>query len=111
MPEQPDPETDLLAQVMNLQAGMQAAQAEINASTVTGSAGGGLVQVELSGSGTEAVSVTIAREALEAIDELEDLVVAAINDALRRSAELTRDRLAQATGGLDLGSFFGGGTP
>ncbi len=108
MSEQPDSGTDLFAQVMNLQSGMQAAQEEISATTVVGTSGGGFVRVELRGSGTEVVSVTIAPEAVEAIDELEDLVVAAVNDALRRSAELTRDRLAQATGGIDLGSFFGG---
>lgn len=103
-----DSSPDLFAQVMNLQSGMQAAQAEIAAATVTGSAGGGLVTVELVGAGTEVLAVRIAPEAAEELDELEDLVAAAMNDALRCSAELTQEKLAGLTGGIDLGSLFGG---
>lgn len=107
-PNPSDATPDLFAQVMNLQNDMQSAQAEIAATTVTGSAGGGLVTVELRGAGNEVVGVTIAPDAAEDLEELEDLVIAAVNDALRRSAELTHERLAGLTGGFDLGALFGG---
>ncbi len=107
-PDAVDGPADLFAQVMNLQHDMQSAQAEIAATTVTGSAGGGLVTVELRGAGNEVVRVTIAPDAAEDLEELEDLVLAAVNDALRRSAELTHERLAGLTGGFDLGALFGG---
>jgi DNA-binding YbaB/EbfC family protein len=100
---------DLMAAVMDMQAGMQAAQAELAAALLTGSAGGGLVTAQIRGTG-ELVSVTISPDAVDPddIEMLEDLVVAAVNDAMRQSAELTTATMSQASGGFDLGAILGG---
>lgn len=72
----------LLAQAQAMQAQMQAAQAELGAMKLTGSAGGGLVQATVTGTG-ELVGVSIKPEACDPndVESLEDLVVAAFRDA------------------------------
>ena len=90
-----------LAQQM--QADMERVQNELAAATVEGSAGGGAVRAVVTGK-QEVVSVTIDSEAVEAgdLEILQDLVVAAVNDALRESRELAERKLTAVTGGLRL---------
>jgi DNA-binding YbaB/EbfC family protein len=96
-----------------LQSAQQAfsAQAEAARQVVEGTAGGGVVTVEMTGNG-EVTSVTLAPEVVDPddIDMLQDLIVAALHDAGVKVTELQRQALG-ALGGLDvsgLGEMFGG---
>jgi nucleoid-associated protein EbfC len=87
------------------------AQAQAAQQVVEGSAGGGVVTVEMTGNG-EVRSVTLAPEVVDPddIDMLQDLIVAALHDAGHKVTELQRQALG-ALGGLDiggLGEMFGG---
>lgn len=89
------------------------AQAEAAQQVVEGSAGGGVVTVEMTGNG-EVTSVTLAPEVVDPddIEMLQDLVVAALHDAGVKVTELQRQALG-ALGGIDvggLGDMFGGFT-
>src|SRR6476659_226199 len=96
----------MLRKVQQMQADMAAAQAALAAETVEGSSGGGMVKVTVNGSG-DVQRVTIDPSVVDPndIETLEDLVVAAVADGLRRAAELQSSRLGAVTGGLDLGSL------
>lgn len=78
-------------------------QAELEATRVEGSAGGGVVKATVTGK-QELVSITIDPEAVDPADVelLQDLVVAAVNDALRASRQLAESKLGRLTGGLGL---------
>ncbi len=78
-------------------------QTELESSTVDGSAGGGVVSATVTGK-QELVSLTIDPAAVDAsdVEMLQDLVVAAVNDALRASRELAEQKIAAVTGGLKL---------
>ena len=94
---------DLMRQVEQMQQRMAQAQEEIAAATVEGSAGGGVVTVTMTGD-QEIRAVAIKPEAVdpEDVETLQDLVLAAVNDALQRSKELQAERLSEVTGGLGL---------
>ncbi|HWP62116.1 MAG TPA: YbaB/EbfC family nucleoid-associated protein [Candidatus Binatia bacterium] len=78
-------------------------QAELEAARVEGSAGGGVVRATVTGK-QELVSIAIDPAAVDPSDValLEDLVVAAVNDALRASRQLAESKLGRLTGGLGL---------
>jgi DNA-binding YbaB/EbfC family protein len=90
------------------QADMAAAQEALAQATVEGSAGGGMVKVVVSGAG-EVQSVRIAPEVVDPddVEMLEDLVVAAVGEGLRRAQELQAERMGSVTGGLDVGGLGG----
>jgi DNA-binding YbaB/EbfC family protein len=90
-----------LAQKM--QADMAKAQEELAVATVEGSAGGGAVVVVLTGT-QEVKEVRIKKDAVDPddVDTLQDLVKAALADALAKSKALAADRLGGLTGGLKL---------
>lgn len=102
---------DLIRNLQDLQAKMGGVQEKLKGVRVTGSAGGGMVTVELAGDLSPA-KVTIAPEAVDPADirMLEDLVLAAVADALARLKERLREEMAQATGiaGLPPGLFGAG---
>ena len=101
--------TDILRQAQQMQSKMVEIQAELAQKTVEGSSGGGMVRVICTG-GQVIQSVTIDPNALvsagtvssEDIEMLQDLVTAAVNDALRRSRELMENEMKALTGGLKL---------
>ena len=78
-------------------------ESELEAATVEGSAGGGVVRATVTGK-QDVVSVAIDPSAVDPADVemLQDLIVAAINDALRASKELAQQKMAAVTGGLRL---------
>ena len=94
---------DLMRQVEQMQKRMTQAQEEIAAATVEGSAGGGVVTVTMTGD-QEMRDVTIKPEVVDPddVETLQDLVLAAVNDALQRSKDLQAERLGEVTGGLGL---------
>ena len=80
---------------------LQKVQEELESLTVEGTAGGGAVKVVVSGKQT-VQSIEIAPEAAEDIDLLQDLVVAAVNDALTKANDMASERFSSLTGGIDI---------
>ena len=94
---------DMLKQLQGLQSRVGEIQEKLKAVKVTGSAGGGLVTLEMNGQ-MLVEKVTIAPEAVDPRDipMLQDLVLAAMTDALERLKEKIREEVSQATGMLGL---------
>ena len=80
---------------------LQKVQEELETLTVEGSAGGGVVKVLMTGKQT-VESVQIAPEAVEDVEMLQDLVTAAVNDALNKSQEMATQKLSAITGGMNI---------
>ena len=78
-------------------------QGELESMMVDGSAGGGVVKAVVTGK-QELVSVTIDPSAVDAddVDMLQDLIVAAVNDAMTASKQLAESKMSALTGGLKL---------
>ena len=89
------------AQMQQPMAMLQKVQEELETVTVEGSAGGGVVKVVVTGKQT-VESVEIAPEAVEDVELLQDLVTAAVNDAMTKSQELASEKLSVITGGLNI---------
>lgn len=99
----------LMKQAQQMQEQMMAAQAQLNEMTFEGSAGGGVVKATVRGS-NELVAIEIATEVIDPADPemLEDLVVAAVNSAMRSAAEAVETQMGDLTGGLGgLGGLLG----
>jgi hypothetical protein len=94
---------NLQRMAQQMQQEMARVQSELDAAKVDGSAGGGVVTATVTGKG-EVVTVTIDPSAVDPADVemLQDLVVAAVNDALRASRELAEQKMAAVTGGLKI---------
>lgn len=84
-----------------MQAEMARVQAELDVLQVEGTAGGGAVTAIVSGHG-ELISLAVNPEVVDPADVemLQDLIVAAVNDALRRVKQTTEEKMARVTGGL-----------
>jgi hypothetical protein len=91
----------MLQQVQQMQTQMQKAQEELVNETVEASAGGGMVTVTATG-GLEIKEIKISPEAIDSEDPelLADMVVAAVNEALRSAKSLMESKLGSAMGGL-----------
>ena len=91
----------LLAQAQQMQQALAAAQEELAAAEVTGSAGGELVTVTMTGDG-DITALTIAPAAVDPddVETLQDLVIAAVRDAQRAVNELAASTMGPLTGGL-----------
>lgn len=93
---------NLMKQAQEMQANMQKAQEELARLEISGQSGGGLVTVIMTGK-HEVRRVSIDDSLLgDDKDMLEDLVAAAINDAVHKVESTTQERLAGLTGGLNL---------
>jgi hypothetical protein len=94
---------EVFKQLQGLQSRVGEIQEKLKAVHVTGSAGGGLVTVDINGQ-MQVEKVTIAPEAVSSgdIPMLQDLVLAAVTDAMERMKEKIRDEVSQATGTLGL---------
>jgi nucleoid-associated protein EbfC len=92
---------DLMQQAQNLQSKVAELQADLASKTVTGSAGGDMVVVEVNGA-QEVLSIRIEEELVSKDDKelLEELIAAAMNDALRKSKEMAAEEMSKLTGGL-----------
>ena len=98
----------MMRQMQKMQADMAAAQDALAEAVVEGSAGGGMVKATATGAG-ELQGVSISPDVVdpEDVEMLEDLVLAAVSDALRRAQELQAERMGAVTGGIDLGGLGG----
>jgi len=92
---------NLQRMAQQMQQDMERIQKELAETVVDGSAGGGVVRAHVTGK-QELVSVTIDPSAVDPadVDMLQDLIVAAVNDALRASREVAEQRLGSVTAGL-----------
>ncbi len=94
---------NIMKEAQKLQAQMAAMQEEVGKKKVDATAGGGMVTVEANGK-QELTAVKIDPEVVnkEDVQMLEDLVLAAANEALRKSRELVQQELGKLTGGLKI---------
>ena len=94
----------MLKQVQDTQKKLQD---ELNAMRVTASAGGGMVEVTLDGS-KQMLSIKIDPQAVnpEDVEMLQDLILAAVNEALRQGQELASKEMGKVTGGLNIPGLF-----
>jgi len=94
---------NMMRQVQALQRKMNDAQAQLAEEEVTGSAGGGMVTVTVSGNG-QVKAVVINPDVVDPddVELLQDMVTAAVNEALRSAKELEADRLGSVAGGMGL---------
>ena len=99
-------QAEMQQKIQQMQAAMTAAQDEVEAQEFTASVGGGVVEAKVNGK-KEVVSVTIKPEAVdpEDVEMLQDLVVSAVNEALRQAGDAMEKSVSNVTGGLDLSGF------
>jgi nucleoid-associated protein EbfC len=99
----------MMKQVQKMQADMVKAQEELAAEVVEASAGGGMVVVKISGD-LELKELKIDPDAVdpEDVDMLQDMVQAAVNEAIRSAQELAASKMNAATGGLGGAGGLGG---
>ena len=97
---------EMQQKIAQMQENMNAKQAEIEAKEFTASVGGGVVEAKVNGK-KEVLAVTIKPEAVdpEDVEMLQDLVVSAVNEALRQAGEAMDKGMEQVTGSLNLGAF------
>ncbi|HLH13272.1 MAG TPA: YbaB/EbfC family nucleoid-associated protein [Solirubrobacteraceae bacterium] len=102
----------MMAQVQKMQQDMQLAQEQLKSEVVEASAGGGMVTVKVSGDlQVKEVRIDPAAVDPQDVEILADMVLAAVNEALRTAQELAESKLGGATAGLDLGGLGGLGLP
>lgn len=91
----------LMKQAQKMQERMEVAQAELAATEVTGTSGGGLVSATVRGSG-ELLALTIDPKVIDPddVETLQDLVVAAVRDANRAATELASEKMGPLAGGM-----------
>ncbi len=94
---------NMLKQAQMLQAKMMRMQEELAGRTVEASAGGGMVKVVANGK-QQVLSVRIEREVVDPddVDMLQDLVLAAVNDALTKAQEMASAEMGKITGGMNI---------
>lgn len=94
---------NLMKQAQKMQRQMEETTQELETKTYEASAGGGVVKVMISGK-KEVISVKIDEEVVDKddIEMLEDLIMAATNEALRMAEEASQDAMSKMTGGLGL---------
>lgn len=105
---------DMMRQAQKLQEQMMKTQEEAKKKTVEASAGGGMVTAVASGAG-ELVSIKIEKDVVnpDDVEMLQDLILAASNEALRRAQEMVSEEMSKLTGGLqipglgNIGNMFG----
>lgn len=97
----------MMQQIRQLQEEMARTQENLGDETVEVSVGGGVLQMVMTGN-QRLLSVKIEPDILNAddVEMLQDLVVAAVNEAIERSQQLASDRMGSLTGGLNLPGLF-----
>jgi hypothetical protein len=93
--------------LLQMQQQMQRVQEELAAATVEGTAGGGVVKATVTGK-QELVGLVIDPSAVdpEDVEMLQDLVLAAVNEAMQKSAQLAEQKMGSVTAGLKIPGLF-----
>ena len=99
-------QAEMQQKIAEMQAAMTSAQENVEAQEFTASVGGGVVEAKVNGK-KEVLSVTIKPEAVDPddVEMLQDLVVSAVNEALRQAGDAMEKGMESVTGGLNLGAF------
>ena len=94
---------DLMKQAQKLQARMMEVQEELAAKTIEATSGGGMVTVVVNGK-QEILSITLDPEVVDRqeIEMLQDLIIASVNEGIRRSQEMVAGEMKKITGGLSI---------
>ena len=94
---------NMMKQAQKLQADMERLQEELGSQSVEGTAGGGMVKAVVTGK-QEVVSIEIEKEVVdpEDVEMLQDLVTAAVNEALRKSRDMVTEQMTKLTGGINI---------
>lgn len=97
---------EMQQKIQEMQEAMNTAQSAVEVQEFTASVGGGAVEAKVNGK-KEVLSVNIKPEAVdpEDVEMLQDLIVSAVNEALRQAGDAMDSRLNDLTGGMDLGGF------
>ena len=100
-------QAEMQARIQQMQEQVNAAQEAVEAQEFTASVGGGVVEAKVNGK-KEVLAVTIKPEAVdpEDVEMLQDLVVAAVNEAMRKAEAEASQNMSRLTGGLNLGGLF-----
>ncbi len=98
---------NMIKQAQKMQEEMARLQGELEEKTVEASAGGGAVTACASGK-KQLVSVKISPDAVDPddVETLEDLILAAVNEALRQAEEMTASAMGKITGGMNIPGLF-----
>jgi len=99
---------DIMREAQKLQAEMQRLQEEAKKKTVEATAGGGMVTVVANGAG-ELVSIRIEKDVVnpDDVEMLQDLIMAAVNEALRRVQQMVNEEMGKLTGGMQIPGLGG----
>ncbi|MBU1711984.1 MAG: YbaB/EbfC family nucleoid-associated protein [Proteobacteria bacterium] len=94
---------NMMKQAQKLQAGMVKLQEELALRTVEATSGGGMIKVEANGK-QQIVSIRIEKEVVDPndVEMLQDLIIAAVNDALSKSQEMVSQEMSKLTGGISI---------
>ena len=97
---------NLMKQAQRMQKQMETQQAELEAKEFTAAAGGGVVEVTVTGK-REVTKVKIDPEAVDPddVEMLEDLILSAVNEAVRQADEMANNEMGKITGGVGNGMF------
>lgn len=97
---------EMQQKIQEMQEAMNTAQSAVEVQEFTASVGGGAVEAKVNGK-KEVLSVNIKPEAVdpEDVEMLQDLIVSAVNEALRQAGDAMEASLNDITGGMDLGGF------
>ncbi len=97
----------MLKQAQKIQQEMAKLQEELKEKTVEASAGGGVVEVTVNGK-QELLAIKIKPEVVDPddIEMLQDLILAAVNEGLRKSQEMVAEEMRKITGGLNIPGLF-----
>ena len=99
--------SEIMRQAQQMQQKMSQVQNELAARTITASAGGGVVSVTLNGK-NELQSIQIDKEVINPDDQamLQDLIVSAVNEAIRKAQDMTKEEMRKITGGINIPGIF-----
>jgi DNA-binding YbaB/EbfC family protein len=92
---------NLMKEAQKMQVRMQEAQQQLSQLVVKGEAGGGMVQIDMNGR-HDVNKVKINSSLLDDVEMLEDLVAAAVNDAVRKIEKISKEKITELTAGLNI---------
>ncbi|MBI4041045.1 MAG: YbaB/EbfC family nucleoid-associated protein [Deltaproteobacteria bacterium] len=96
---------NMLKQAQQFQVKMKKVQEELSQKEVEAGSGGGMVKVRVNGK-QEVLSITIEPEVMQDREMLQDLIAAAVNEALRESQKMLQDEMGKLTGGFNVPGLF-----
>ena len=98
----------MMKQAKKMQAKMNKMQEELEKETVEATAGGGAVKVVVNGK-QELVDINIDPDAVdpEDVEMLEDLILAAVNEGMRKVQDMVNEQMSEVTGGMNIPGMFG----